>query len=59
VSGYITIGISKRLVIGFLLVMVVLLAVSFVLSSMDGGHAQVGSTPVHHQGPAPANPAQP
>jgi hypothetical protein len=52
VSDYITIRISKRLVIGFLLVMLVLFVVTLVLSSTGFRHSQVGPTQVHHQGPA-------
>jgi hypothetical protein len=45
VSDYITIRISKRLIIGFLLVMVVLFVVTLVLSSTGFRHSQV--TRVH------------
>jgi hypothetical protein len=54
VTGDITISVSKRLMIGFLLVMLALFVVSWVLSSMDASSSRPTSVKQ-----APARSSQP
>jgi hypothetical protein len=54
VTGYIAIGISKRLIIAFLVVMLAMFVVSWILSSMDGSSSRPTSVKQ-----APARSSQP